>query len=146
LPAAHRLAEKVVDFSTLALQLVEQGRLKFKPGVEATKFTYHDSCHFKHTLRAEQNPRKLMKQAGYELVEMEESDMCCGMGGSYTLKMPEISAPILERKLVNIEQAGAPLLLIDCPGCVMQIRGGLDKRGSGIKVEHTVQRLAECLE
>jgi iron-sulfur cluster protein len=146
LPAARRLAEKVIDFSTLASQLVEQGRLKFKPGMEGTKFTYHDSCHFKHTLHAEQNPRNLMKQAGYELLEMEESSMCCGMGGSYTLKMPEISAPILERKLVNIEKAGAPLLLIDCPGCVMQIRGGLDKHGSDIKVEHTVQRIAECLE
>jgi L-lactate dehydrogenase complex protein LldF len=87
-----------------------------------------------------------MKQAGHELVEMDEADMCCGMGGSYTLKMPEISAPILERKLVNIEKTGAPLLLIDCPGCVMQIGGGLNSRGSKIKVEHTAQRLLECLE
>jgi iron-sulfur cluster protein len=146
LPAARKLAEKVVDFSTLAEQLVQQGRLKFKPGIETSKFTYHDSCHFKRTLRADQTPRKLMKQAGYELVEMDECDMCCGMGGSYTLKLPEISAPILERKLSNVEKAGAPLLLIDCPGCVMQIRGGLDKRGSKIKVEHTAQRLAESLE
>ena len=146
LPDAIRLSEKVTDFSTLVNQLVEQGRLKFKPGIETTKFTYHDSCHFKRTLHADQIPRKLMKQAGYELVEMTESDMCCGMGGSYTLKMPEISAPILERKLVNIEKAGAPLLLIDCPGCVMQIRGGLDQRGSKIKVEHTAQRLADSLE
>jgi iron-sulfur cluster protein len=146
LPAAHQLSDKVTDFSTLVSQLVDQGRLKFKKGLEPTKFTYHDSCHFKRTLRADQTPRKLMKQAGYELVEMEESDMCCGMGGSYTLKLPEISAPILERKLVNIEKAGAPLLLIDCPGCVMQIRGGLDKRGSAIKVEHTAQRLADSLE
>jgi Fe-S oxidoreductase len=146
LPAARKLAEKVVDFSTLAEQLVQQGRLKFKAGIETSKFTYHDSCHFKRTLRADQTPRKLMKQAGYELVEMDECDMCCGMGGSYTLKLPEISAPILERKLGNVEKAGAPLLLIDCPGCVMQIRGGLDKRGSKIKVEHTAQRLAESLE
>ena len=146
LPAARQLAEKVVDFSTLASQLVEQGRLKFKAGIEPIKFTYHDSCHFKRTLHAEQNPRKLMRQAGYELVEMEESDMCCGMGGSYTLKMPEISAPILDRKLINIEKAGVPLVLIDCPGCVMQIGGGLDKRSSAIKVEHTAQHLAECFE
>jgi iron-sulfur cluster protein len=146
LAAARRLAEKVVDFSTLASQLVEQGRLKFKAGIEPTKFTYHDSCHFKRTLHADQTPRKLMKQAGYELVEMEESDMCCGMGGSYTIKLPEISAPILERKLMNIEKTGVPLVLIDCPGCVMQIGGGLDSRGSKIKVEHTVQRLADCLE
>ncbi len=72
--------------------------------------------------------------------------MCCGMGGSYTLKLPELSAPILNRKLDNIQQTGAPLVLIDCPGCVMQIRGGLDKRGANTKVEHTAQRLAESLE
>jgi Fe-S oxidoreductase len=146
LPAARRLAEKVVDFSTLASQLLEQGRLKFKAGIEPTKFTYHDSCHFKRTLHADQTPRNLMKQAGHELVEMDECDMCCGMGGSYTIKLPEISAPILERKLQNVEKTGAPLLLIDCPGCVMQIGGGLDKRHSKIKVEHTAQRLADMLE
>jgi Fe-S oxidoreductase len=146
LPAARRLAEKVVDFSTLASQLIEQGRLKFKPGIEPMKFTYHDSCHLKRTLRAEQAPRELMGQAGHELVEMEEADMCCGMGGSYSLTLPELSAPILERKLMNIEKTGVPLLLIDCPGCVMQIRGGLDKRSSNIKVEHTAQRLAKALQ
>ena len=54
--------------------------------------------------------------------------MCCGMGGSYSLKLPEISAPILERKLTNIKNTGAPLVVMDCPGCVMQIRGGLDKQ------------------
>ncbi|MGA3090474.1 MAG: L-lactate dehydrogenase (quinone) large subunit LdhH [Terriglobales bacterium] len=146
LPEAQVLADKVVDFSTLVNLLVEQGRLKFKDGIPPQKFTYHDSCHLKRTLRAEQTPRKLMKQAGYELIEMEESDMCCGMGGAYTLKLPELSTPILERKLVHIEQAGVPLVLIDCPGCVMQIRGGLDKRGSDIKVELTAQRLAESFE
>jgi iron-sulfur cluster protein len=146
LPAARKLAEKVVDFSTLVGQMIDEGRLRFKDDIPPVKFTYHDSCHYKRTLHAEQTPRRLMKQAGHELVEMQECDMCCGMGGSYTLKLPELSAPILERKLVNIEQAGAPLLLIDCPGCVMQIRGGLDKKGSKIKVEHTVERLAECLE
>jgi iron-sulfur cluster protein len=146
LPAARQLAEKVVDFSTLVRQLLDEGRLKFKSSIEPTVFTYHDSCHLKRTLRAEQAPRELMRQAGYGLVEMEEADMCCGMGGSYTLTMPELSAPILERKLMNIAKAGAPLLLIDCPGCVMQIRGGLDKRNSKIKVEHTAQRLARSLQ
>ncbi|HEY6303659.1 MAG TPA: (Fe-S)-binding protein [Terriglobales bacterium] len=78
---------------------------------------------------------------------MYEADMCCGMGGSYSLKLPEISAPILKRKLVNIKKkSGAPLAVTDCPGCVMQIRGGLDKQNSTIKVEHTVQRLADKLE
>lgn len=144
--AAKKLAAKVIDFTSLVEQLVQAGRLKFKAGIPPVKFTYHDSCHYKRTLHADQSPRRLMQQAGHVLVEMEEHDMCCGMGGSYTLKMPEISAPILERKLVNIEKTGAPLLLIDCPGCVMQIRGGLDKRGSHVQVQHSVERLAECLE
>ncbi|MDR3763594.1 MAG: LUD domain-containing protein [Acidobacteriota bacterium] len=143
---ANKLAAKVIDFTSLVEQLVQAGRLKFKAGTPPVKFTYHDSCHYKRTLHADQSPRRLMQQAGHELVEMEEHDMCCGMGGSYTLKMPEISAPILERKLVNIENTGAPLLLIDCPGCVMQIRGGLDKRGSHVQVQHSVERLAECIE
>jgi L-lactate dehydrogenase complex protein LldF len=67
-------------------------------------------------------------------------------GGSYSLKLPEISAPILERKLHNIKDTGASLVVMDCPGCVMQIRGGLDKNGSQIKVEHTAQRLVDELE
>jgi iron-sulfur cluster protein len=146
LPEAKRLSEKSVDFSTLAYRLIEQGRLKFKKGVEPTRFTYHDSCHFKRTLHADRFPREMMKQAGHELIEMDEADMCCGMGGSYTIKQPEISAPILERKLVNIEKTGAPLLVIDCPGCMMQIGGGLHSRNSDVKVRLTAQMLADCLE
>lgn len=146
LPEARRLAEKSVDFSTLAYQLIEQGRLKFKKGIEPTKYTYHDSCHFKRTLHADQFPRQMMQQAGHELVEMDECDMCCGMGGSYSLKLPEISAPILERKLHNIKETGATAVLMDCPGCLMQIRGGIDKDGAPITVEHTARRLAEQFE
>src|SRR6202007_907043 len=113
------------------------GRLTLKAGEQLPKLTYHDSCHLKRTLHAEQAPRELLKQAGYEVVEMFEADMCCGMGGSYSLKLPEISAPILERKLTNIGKTGAPVAAMDCPGCAMQIRGGLDKRGSPIEVRHT---------
>jgi len=54
--------------------------------------------------------------------------MCCGMGGTYSLKLPEISAPILERKLVNIKNSGAPTVVMDCPGCVMQIAAGSTSR------------------
>ncbi len=77
---------------------------------------------------------------------MSECDMCCGMGGSYSLKLPEISAPILERKLKNIKETGTPLVVMDCPGCVMQIRGGLDKDGAKVEVQHTAQLLAADFE
>ncbi len=146
LPQAKMVADKVIDFSSLVQQLVNQGRLKLKQGQQLEKVTYHDSCHLKRTLKADQPPRELLRQAGFEIAEMYEADMCCGMGGSYSLKLPEISAPILDRKLHNIKETGATAVLMDCPGCLMQIRGGIDKDGAPIKVEHTAQRLAEQFE
>jgi iron-sulfur cluster protein len=146
LPDAARLAAKAIDFSTLVKQLVDQKRLTFKQGQDLGRFTYHDSCHLKRTLNASEAPRELLRKAGYQLTEMTECDMCCGMGGSYSVKLPEISAPILARKLDNIKAAEAPLAAMDCPGCVMQIRGGFDKDGAKVKVEHTARLLADRLE
>jgi Fe-S oxidoreductase len=146
LPQARELAAKTMDFSTLVKKLVDEGRLTLKEGQQLGKITYHDSCHLKRTLHAEQPPRELLRQAGYELTEMFECDTCCGMGGSYSLKLPEISAPILQRKLKNIKDTGAPLVAMDCPGCVMQIRGGMDQDGAPIRVQHTAELIAARLE
>jgi L-lactate dehydrogenase complex protein LldF len=143
---AREVSSKTMDFSTLIKKLVDEGRLTFKDGQQLGKFTYHDSCHLRRTLNVYEEPRELLKKAGYELTEMFESDMCCGMGGSYSLKLPEISAPILQRKLANIKEAGTPVVVMDCPGCVMQIRGGLDKENSGIRVIHTAELLEKQLK
>jgi Fe-S oxidoreductase len=77
---------------------------------------------------------------------MFESDVCCGMGGSYFAKHPEMSAPILRRKLECIKETGAKVVTADCPGCVMQIRGGFDKIGDPIEVKHTVEVLERMLK
>jgi len=146
LSQAKELSAKTMDFSTLVKKMVDEGRLTFKEGQQLGKFTYHDSCHLKRTMNVYNEPRELMKKAGYELAEMFESDMCCGMGGSYSLKLPEISAPILERKLANIRDAKAPIVAMDCPGCVMQIRGGFDKKSEDIRVLHTAELLDEQLK
>lgn len=146
LPKARRLATKTVDFSTLVKQLVDEGKLSFKEGQSLGTITYHDSCHLKRTLNAEKEPRELLTQAGYQIEEMFECDMCCGMGGSYSLKFPEISKPILTRKLGNIKASGAQTVVMDCPGCVMQIKGGFDKDGAKVTVKHTVELLADQLK
>ena len=143
---AQELSAKTIDLSTLVKQLVDQGRLSFKEGQELGKITYHDSCHLKRTLKVSEQPRELLEKAGYRMTEMYECDMCCGMGGSYSLKLPEISAPILQSKLQHIKETGAPLVAMDCPGCVMQIRGGFDQDGSGVRVKHTAELLAEQLQ
>ncbi|HIJ95780.1 MAG TPA: LUD domain-containing protein [Desulfuromonadales bacterium] len=146
LPQAKILAAKTVDLSTLVKKLVDEGRLTLKEGQQLGTITYHDSCHLKRTLKVFEQPRELLQKAGYELSEMFECDTCCGMGGSYSMKLPEISAPILQRKLHNIKQTGAKTVAMDCPGCVMQIRGGFDQDGASIAVRHTVELLAEQVE
>ncbi len=140
---ARRLSAKTIDFATLVKQLVDAGRLTFIEGETLEKITYHDSCHLKRTLKASDEPRDLLRQAGHEITEMYECDTCCGMAGSYSLKLPEISAPILERKLKHIKETGATKVAMDCPGCVMQIRGGLDKDGAPIQTAHTAELLAD---
>jgi len=88
-------------------------------------------------------PGNLMRTAGINYIEAVESEVCCGFGGTYSAKFPELSTQFLDNKLNNVEDTGADLLLTDCPGCIMQLRGGLKKRESEVEVKHTIEALAE---
>ncbi|WP_258358790.1 L-lactate dehydrogenase (quinone) large subunit LdhH [Moorella sulfitireducens (nom. illeg.)] len=160
---ARAIAAKVKDFTELVYELTggrqespgspagngekqHPGEL-IPAGKQTVKVTYHDSCHFKRHLGLDRVAREVLKgRQGIELVEMRESDRCCGFGGSYSIKYPEISRPILERKLKNIMDSGAKLVAADCPGCVLQLRGGLDQLGSDVEVKHTAEILAASEE
>jgi Fe-S oxidoreductase len=142
---AAAVASKVRDFSSLVKELVDAGRLSLEAAEGSAPVTYHDSCHLKRKLHAHEPPRELLGAAGYEIREMKDSDVCCGMGGSYTLKFPEISAPILARKLENVKATGVDTVAMDCPGCMMQIGGGLDRAGSPARTRHVAELLAERL-
>lgn len=144
---ARVIADKTHDFSTLVQRLAAEGRVKFKenaPGPGAT--SYHDSCHLKRTLGVVNEPRQLLASAGYEIREMAEADTCCGMGGAYSLKVPAVARGVLDRKLSNIKAAGAPEVSTDCPGCLLQIRGGCDAAGLDFEVRHTADRIADRLD
>ncbi|MGB9781903.1 MAG: L-lactate dehydrogenase (quinone) large subunit LdhH [Moorellaceae bacterium] len=142
---AESLAYKVKDFTQLVQEL---GYTPEKPGNgRKTRITYHDSCHYKRHLKLDQVAREVLRrQPGWELVEMAESDRCCGFGGSYSLKYPEISLALLERKLARISESGAEIVVTDCPGCLIQLRGGLDQKGSSVRVKHTAEILAAILQ
>lgn len=142
---AQILSNKVVDASELINELINKGKIKFKSNSEE-KFTYHDPCHLIRSLGIYQQPRQSLEAAGLQLIEMFESDTCCGMGGSYSLKFPEISSTILRRKIENIKKTEVNLVCTDCPGCVMQIKGGIDKENLPIKVKHSLEILAERIE
>jgi len=87
-------------------------------------------------------PRQLIETSGANYIASQDEDVCCGFGGSYSVDFPEISAEILGKKLDLVEQSGADVLVTDCPGCVMQLKGGLDKRGGKIEVKHIAELLA----
>jgi Fe-S oxidoreductase len=72
-----------------------------------------------------------------------EDETCCGFGGTYSGKSPQISREILNRKLDDVRQTGAAMLVTECPGCVMQLRGGVEKRGDPVRVLHMAELLAE---
>jgi Fe-S oxidoreductase len=104
--------------------------------------TYHDSCHLNRGLGVKKEPREILNALKHlKFKEMDEADRCCGFGGSYCIKLPEVSAEMLERKLRNIENSGAALVVVDCPGCLMSLRGGLDTKKSNTKVLHSTQVL-----
>lgn len=141
LKRAEELSKKSMDLSKLLTVL---GGLEEGGDGIPLKITYHDSCHLRRKMGVIEEPRNILTNIkGVELVEMNESDRCCGFAGSYSIKFPEMSGPILERKIHNIEATGADVVAVDCPGCLMQIAGGIDQTDLKVKVKHTAELLLE---
>jgi iron-sulfur cluster protein len=138
---AKALAEKVYDFSGL----VEALGIELGSGAGGTA-TYHDPCHQVRGTGTSAASRNLLRQCGLDLAEMSDCDECCGFAGSYSLKQSEISDAILSRKLDHIDATGADCVITDCPGCIMQIGGGLAKRGHKTPVRHSAEVAAETLD
>jgi iron-sulfur cluster protein len=136
---ARALAHRIRDFSQLVLELTPSGG---KKPPQNRRVTYHDPCHLKRGIGVFNEPRQLLQREGFEVVEMADADSCCGFGGHVVLSYPELSKSILKRKLDNIEATGVETVITNCLPCVLQLRGGLDKRRSRIKVMHSAELLA----
>lgn len=107
------------------------------------KITYHDSCHLLRELRVKDEPRKLIRSVkGVEFIEMNLHDACCGFGGTFSVKFPDISASILDEKIENIVKSGADTVVSTDVGCLMQISGALSRRDIPIKTMHIAELLA----
>ena len=138
---AAELGDKTFDFCKLFYDL---GGLEESGDASPITITYHDSCHLRRELGVWKEQRELLtKTNGITLVEMVDSDVCCGFGGTYSIKLPEVATPILANKLAHIKDTGASLVAVDCPGCLLQIRGGMDANDIPIEVKHTAVILAE---
>ncbi len=109
--------------------------------------TYHDSCSGLRELGIKAQPRALLaKVAGLDLVEMRDSDVCCGFGGTFCVKYPDISNQIVAQKTAAVETAGADLLLAGDLGCLMNMAGKLRRQGSRVAVRHVAEVLAGMTE
>jgi iron-sulfur cluster protein len=138
---AQQFIDKLMDFSSFMTQELRVEAASFKSG--KGKVAYHSPCHLCRGLGVREEPRELLALAGLDYRPATDEDVCCGMAGSFSLDFPELSAALLERKLNNVEATGAELLVTDCPGCVLQLKGGMDKRGSMIRVKHIAEAVAE---
>ncbi len=107
------------------------------------RVAYHPSCHLLRELGVDEAPRALLAGVvGLELVELDDSSTCCGFGGAFSVKFGELSSAILADKLRAVEASGAEVLTASDAGCLLQIGGGLSRRGSEIRTLHVAELLA----
>ena len=107
------------------------------------RLTWHDACHGLRDLNLKNEPRSLIRNVrGAEFVELENADACCGFGGTFSVKYPEISVAILDQKIEAIEHAGVQAVVAGDASCLMQIGGRLSRKGSTVRVMHLAELLA----
>jgi L-lactate dehydrogenase complex protein LldE len=140
LAEAHALESRVWEFSRFLLDVagVEDVGARFNGVV-----TYHDSCHALRELRIKSGPRKLLaKVQGLTLAEMGASEECCGFGGTFSIKFPEVSGAMARTKIDSIQKTGASTVVSIDSSCLMQLQGVIDRAGLPIRTLHLAEVLA----
>lgn len=137
---AQQLASKIIDFSSFMVRVLQIPSGEAAGDPLARKVAYHAPCHLCRGLKVTREPRELLERSGLQYVPAKDEDVCCGFGGSYSMEFPEMSAELLRRKLANVQATGADMLVTDCPGCVLQLRGGMERQpGKRMEVKHIAE-------
>ncbi len=147
LARSEALAGRTLDLTSFLVKVAKlaDGALA-TPGMSGGPVTYHNFCQSYNVLGLKSEPLQLLGDVmGLPLVDLPEANVCCGFGGSVSLDKPELSEHILARKLDNLDQSGAAILVTDNPGCIMHLRGGIDASGRTVRVVHLVELLDERL-
>lgn len=136
----EKIADKTHELTSFLVNVlkIETVGAKF-----SGKLTWHDACHGLRDLNIKNEPRRLLKNVeNAEFVELAGADVCCGFGGTFSVKFPEISAAILDNKIEAIEKSGADAVIAGDASCLMQIGGRLSRTNSKIKPLHIAEILA----
>jgi glycolate oxidase iron-sulfur subunit len=135
------LAGRVVDVTEVVAGLVDSGALPTLPERGET-VAVQDPCHLRHAQRITDEPRAILRAAGYETVDVDPTGLCCGAAGTYVLVHPDTSAELGRRKAEQVKATDARVVASANPGCEMQLRGHL---GKGYRVAHPVEVYAASL-
>ncbi|MEO8727485.1 MAG: heterodisulfide reductase-related iron-sulfur binding cluster [Acidobacteriaceae bacterium] len=130
---AKDISEYLFEVGLLAPKRKLQGRV-----------AYQDACHLLHGQKISSQPRELLRRVGAELVEMEHADQCCGSAGTYNIAETELSLRILDRKMLDIAAIAPEVVVTGNVGCQLQLRYGLSRAGSTMRVMHIVEALESC--
>jgi L-lactate dehydrogenase complex protein LldE len=137
---AERIAARTYEFTEF---LVDVQKVEDVGASYRGRVTYHDSCHLLRGIRVREQPRRLLRKvAGLTLVEMKNSDYCCGFGGAFAVKYPDISAAMVNDKVDHIVNSGADAVVGCDTGCLLNIAGAVSRRGLTIKTMHMAEILA----
>jgi glycolate oxidase iron-sulfur subunit len=107
--------------------------------------TYQDSCHLAHGQRIRSAPRQLLNRVpGLKIKEMALSDLCCGSAGIYNIAHTDMAMELLKKKMESINATGAERIVTANPGCILQLRTGVERYGRGQRVSHVIEILDEA--
>jgi L-lactate dehydrogenase complex protein LldE len=140
LDLVHELAPRIYEFSQFLLEVagVEDLGARFEEVV-----TYHDSCHALRELKIKDGPRRLLANVrGLELREMDIAEECCGFGGTFSVKFPEVSGGMARTKVESILRTGANVVVSIDSSCLMQLQGALFRAGAPVRALHLAEVLA----
>ena len=138
------LAAKWFELSDFLVNIL---KVDLAPARLQGAITYHDSCSGLRELGIKQQPRALLAKSGCALIEMQDAEKCCGFGGTFSIKLGEISTRMAENKCVNIGIAGADAVVGGDLGCLLNIEGRLRRNGDmKTKVYHFAEILAGMTE
>lgn len=137
-PARRKFAEKVRDVN----EFLDSLGLVPPPGELRLTATYHDACHLAHAQKVREQPRHLLAAIpGLKLVDLPESELCCGAAGTYNLTEPQMAERLSHRKMENILSTGARVVVTANAGCLLQIAREARMRGEVLKIVHPIDLL-----
>jgi glycolate oxidase iron-sulfur subunit len=140
-PHAAWVASRARD----ALELLAEVGLPPAPAARPLTIAVHDPCHLAHGQGVRAQVRTVLASVPeWTLVELAESDTCCGSAGTYNLTEPAMARRLLDRKLDHVAATGADVVVAANPGCLLQMRAGAIARGLAIDVEHPIDLLARA--